>query len=762
VVKREPRLGNISEIASAIQLAAANDSKSLGRTVFFIGAGCSKSAGIPLVPSMAQQLTLKLANAKRAPPEALKSAEDAYRWLSPNRGIPDCRIGEQLKKEEADKRQIDWSRVYDVLFAEHYKTPDHAREIFSDFVDQAEGRINWAHLCLGELVKQRLVSTVITTNFDQLVLGGLVRAGVLPVVCDGIESLTRIRGAPTHPQVIELHGSRHTYRLRNAPDELEALLNDAPTIAAIESLFQELRVFVAVGYGGREIGVMDLLIRAANRFTDKQLFWSLHGSDPALLSDNARQLLATSRNSSVIVGADADSFFLRLLRELSIGAPESIRKPLFLAELHASQLAQHTSNTVADHALITAEVERHREEIDVMRRALDRHRSDRSAAEAALVQARELRLAGRLSEAVTLLDAAAKRSKNKVLWRQLAEIAFEFGENLPDRAPLEKSVAAWQFVVSALDRKSDPLGWAAAQDRYGMVLRRLGEREPSTEHIERAIAAFREALKERTRERSPLEWAETQNNLGDALLGLGERESGKGHLEKAVIAFREALKERTRERVPLDWAATQHSLGMTLMRIGEREEGTARTTQAADAFREALKERTRERVPLDWAASQNNLGNSLTKLGSHARDPTQLMEAIAVFREVLKERTRERVPLRWATTQNNLGNALAKLGELESRTEPLEEAVVAFREALKERTREHVPLDWAATQNNLGNALRRLAERESGTKSLEQAVAAYQGALEVFEKAHASYYVKVTRNNLNRAKTSLAERSKQA
>jgi len=210
---REPRLGNIAEVANAIQLATASDSKGLGRTIFFIGAGCSKSAGIPLVLEMAQQLLIRLAKAKRAPPDALKSADDAYHWLSPNRGIPDCRIGDAPKDGSADTREIDWSRVYDVLFADHYKTPDHAREIFSDFVDQAEGRVNWAHLCLGELVKQKLVSTVITTNFDQLALAGLVRAGVLPVVCDGIESLTRIRGAPLQ---IELHGSRHTYRLARA------------------------------------------------------------------------------------------------------------------------------------------------------------------------------------------------------------------------------------------------------------------------------------------------------------------------------------------------------------------------------------------------------------------------------------------------------------------------------------------------------------------------------------------------------------------
>jgi tetratricopeptide (TPR) repeat protein len=637
---REPRLGDIAEIANAIQLAAGGDNKGPGRSVFLTGAGCSKSAGIPLVPDMAQQLVLRLAKAKRAPTDALNNADGAYRWLSPNRGIPDCRIGEPPKNGGTDAREIDWPRVYDVLFADHYKTPDHAREIFSDFVDQAEGRINWAHLCLGELVKQKLVSTVITTNFDQLVLAGLVRAGVLPVVCDGIESLTRIRGAPLHPQLIELHGSRHTYRLRNAPDELEALLNDAPTIAAIESLFQELRVFVAVGYAGREKGVMDLLVRAATRFMDKQLFWLVHGSDPARLSNNAQRLLATSRNAALLVGQDADSFFVRLLKELAIGAPESIREPLFLANLHASELAPHDSVDIAEREVIAAEIERHRDEIEAMKRGLSRHRKNRTAAETAMARARELRLAGKLAEALRILQSATKRSKNAMLWRQLAEVALEYGKDCPDRQPLETAVASWRRVVETTDRKSNALVWASAQDSFGYALFCLGEREAGTARLEEAVSAYREALKEWIRKRGPLSWAAIQNNLGNALLRLGERESGTERLEQAVAAYRQAMKEWTRERVPLNWATIQNNLGIALVVLGERGSASTRLEQAVAAYREALKEWTRERVPLDWAMIQNNLCNALLRLGERESGTARLEQAVAACREALKERTR--------------------------------------------------------------------------------------------------------------------------
>jgi hypothetical protein len=105
-------------------------------------------------------------------------------------------------------------------------------------VSETKEAINWAHLCLGELVAQKYISTVLTTNFDQLVLSGMVRAGVLPVMCDGIESLKRISGMPRHPQLVELHGSRHAYVLRNRPEDVAAIRKDPQVSAAIRSLLQ--------------------------------------------------------------------------------------------------------------------------------------------------------------------------------------------------------------------------------------------------------------------------------------------------------------------------------------------------------------------------------------------------------------------------------------------------------------------------------------------------------------------------------------------
>jgi hypothetical protein len=196
---------------------------------------------------------------------------------------------------------------------------------------------------------------------------------------------------------------------------------------------------------------MDLLNRAASRFTDKQIFWILHGSDPAKLSDNGRRLLATSRNSALLIGQDADTFFLRLLRALGIGAPESIREPLFLVSLNASRLSGHDPKDVLDGSIITAEIDRHRREIEAMTAALDRRRKSNTQTEEALSKARELRLAGKTTEAMNVLQSASKRSKDVLVWEEFATVADEVADMSPDRGPQETAIAAWRRVLKLME-----------------------------------------------------------------------------------------------------------------------------------------------------------------------------------------------------------------------------------------------------------------------------------------------------------------------
>lgn len=369
----------------------ARSGEGLGRTIFMLGAGCSISAGIPGAIAVAQRMVRVVAVRLNLCDGTADASECYYRLVAARR-LDARSIANPKGSAPADA--IDWYKIYDDMFDRHYATPDQVRELFDDLVRETKGAINWAHLCLGEIVAQRFISTVLTTNFDQLALSGMARAGILPVICDGVESLNKITGVPKHPQLVELHGSRHSYLLRNAKEDVAAMGDSPQTYGVVDKLLQNATTFVIVGYGGREDGVMDQLVRAAKNFPDKYLFWINHSKDPAQIGDKVRAFLSTSRNARLFPDQDADRFFLDLSRALKIGAPGAIAKPLVAVDL----LVRNLEAALTTDADIQAEIAGVRRRLARLQEADAAPEHDDPIAET-VAAIRELRLKGRYEDA---------------------------------------------------------------------------------------------------------------------------------------------------------------------------------------------------------------------------------------------------------------------------------------------------------------------------------------------------------------------------
>jgi len=781
----QPRIREVGDVIRALQRARGrNEDTEWGGVTFLIGAGCSKTAGVPLGEEIARECVLDLAYNYSSRRERFDSSDDALAWLQRNGDL---------------EPGLEWSSVYGEIFQNHLADPSEQRPVIQRVTAQAAG-INWAHLCLGELVRARCVHTVLTTNFDQLVLEGIVRTGIIPVVADGIEALNRIDGQPTHPQVVHLHGSRHTYHPRNSRIDVAETNRSQSVVRTLSDLLRSSTALIVVGYAGAEEGVMQVLVDAAQELRGKTIFWCQYDDNPDALSPLATELLVHSPGGGLLVGQDADGLFAELMRGVGLGFPRWIKRPIS----HWKEFADRV--VIPSNPLIQEEMENHSRVLDHLADALNKREKTRGKKRKLLERARELALEGKDLEAVELFEQAtpvfeswrdwqayadaARRPGGHSLERNLLETAviaykqalsdLPNGDDLDDRRGalqdglgialaqlgkreegtqrLEKAVEAFHAALEIRTRERLPLEWATTQNNLGSALLTLGKREEGTERFEQAVGAYRAALEVRTRKRLPLHWATTQSNLGIALRNLGERENGTQRLKQAVGAYRAALEVRTRERLPLKWATTQNNLGIALRNLGEREEGTERLEQAVQAYRAALKVHTREQLPLDWAMTQNNLGNALSTIGEREEGTERLEQAVEAYQAALVVHSREQFPLDWAMTQNNLGYALSTIGEREERTERLEQAVKAHRAALEVRTRERLPLDWATTQSNLGNALLTLAKREEGTERLEQAVQAYRAALEVHTREQLPLDWAGTRTNLGAALRVLGER----
>jgi tetratricopeptide (TPR) repeat protein len=754
----EPQFKTTKDLVRALQLAKGDPAHAdWGRAVFLIGAGCSRATGIPLGSEIAKCCIKRLSKIYSNGAAAFASenefipkdnrageqdAQDALRWLANN-----CEDFKAWKDVAPD-----WGAIYTQVFESHLESAVQQRDIITQAVHCGEGRVNWAHLCLGELVRLGYIHTVLTTNFDQLVLQGVLCTGLLPVVADGIESLNRISSHPALPQVVHLHGSMHTYNPRNSRTAVVETKEDLGLQSAMFGLLRDANLLVVVGYAGGEEGVMQLLIKAAERLPDAVIYWAMHGQQIAAESKYVGQLLSTHRHKYVIPDCDADQFFAAIMSGLGIGVPAWIREPV--------QHLQTSADAIADssNADIQKLIAGHRQRIqDLLTCAQARP----LAPETQLAAAAALRLQDKHAEALQILRSIRK-AENTELLHMWADSAYELGCVSVESSLLQESIRVWRQLLPKIAKRDRSDNWAMEQNNLGSALAALGEREEGTARLEEAVAAYRAALEVRTRDRVPLDWAMTQNNLAAVLVTLGEREEGTARLEQAIAAFRAVLEVRMRDRVPLDWARTQNNLGNALARLAEREKGTARLEEAVAAYRAALEVHTRDRAPLNWAMEQNNLGFALRVLGEREEGTARLEEAVAAFRAALEVHTRDRVPLNWAMTQNNLGGTLAKLGEREEGTARLEEAAAALRGVLEVYTRDRVPLDWAMTQHNLGAVLVTLGEREKGTARLEEAVAAFRAALEVHARNRMPLNWAATQNNLGNVLARLGEREEGA
>src|ERR1051325_433818 len=658
----------IKELLNAI---GNPDEHNWGRAVFWIGAGCSHSAGIPLAGEIAQQCVKRLADKYSSGKVITDDPLEALKWLHENEWVDESWYSEGKPK---------WGQLYGPIFSKEFRSVTHQREIILDSISRGGGEINWAHLCLGELVKQRYIHTILTTNFDQLVLEGIIRTGILPVIADGMESLTRIDSIPKTPQVVHLHGSMHTYNMRNSTDAVLETAQHSALRGMLYALLRECSMLVVVGYAGGEEGVMNVLLEVAESLPDLVIYWTMYEGNPDSLSGKAHELLNLGHNKFVILNSDADTLFAQIMEELKIGIPRWMHDP---TKTLIEQSQRFASSENED---IRIKIKDYQEKVQEVNNQWLATKARSINLQDKIAKIATLRLEGKHKEALDEL-LKLENVNDPEVWRMRAESSYELGQLPFNPELLQESVTSWKRVLKSILKEAHPNFWYEAQIGLGGALLSLSESNESDEqYLRSAISAFQTAFDDESRQAPPSdwndaqEWADAQNKLGGALLKLGEVEDSTEYLKEAVAAHQAALKVYTRERAPDKWAETQAHLGEALGILGEREKDASHLKGAVAAYREALAVKTLKRAPLEWAELQDNLGWALQTLGVSEADVSILGEAVIAYQEALKEYPREK---KWAATQFNLGGALNETYKLNNDISLLEKAEKAYQLALE-------------------------------------------------------------------------------
>lgn len=693
----EPTPREVKDLIKDLQKSVGKpEQRSRGRAVFWIGAGCSRSAGIPLAGEIAQQCVRSLADSYSSGKIKTEDPLEALKWLHQN---------EKVNAKWYLDGKPKWAQLYGHIFEEELKSINEQRDIILRSIAQGEGKINWAHLCLGELVKRRYIHTVLTTNFDQLVLEGIIRTGILPVIADGIESLNRIDSIPKTPQVVHLHGSMHTYNMRNSTaDVLET--QELALNAMLHKLLRDCDMLVVIGYGGGEEGVMKVLLEVAKSLPNLVIYWIMHEGNPDSLSKEVRELLGLGHNKFFIPNSDADTLFAETMEVLGIGIPEWMDNPTM------NLIGQSNKFASSENEDIQIKITNYQKKVQELSRQWTEPQVRPSDP---VDKIATLRLEGKHDKALEELRKL-EGNENPEVWRMRADSAYELGQLPFNSELLEESITAWQHVIGAIKRDDDPDRWYDVQSGLGSALLALSEsNETDVQSLKAAIHGLRAALE--IRKHPPEDWSER-----------------------------------------LEWADVQDKLGSACLKLGELEENTEYVKEAVEAHRAALQVYTRDKAPDKWAETQAHLGAVLRTLGERERDAALLDEAVAAYREALKIKTHKSSPLEWAELQDNLGGVLQTQGILNSDISILEDAVEAYQEALKVYPQGD---KRAATQFNLGEALQEAYKLKDDVSFLERAATAYRLALEFYQESGDKDSVRLVEEELGRVQEILEERKEE-
>ena len=272
------KTASIEELAYLIKQAKKDGSN---KPIFFIGAGASKTGGIPLASEIANDI--------------LERYNDNYR-------IRDLSDGEKT-----------YSKLLDCL------TPFERNTVLNEYISKA--RINVPHLYLAQLFSEGFIDYILTVNFDNLLQRALALFNKFPVVYD----LAVLKDAQTptlrEKSIIYLHGQYHETWQLNTPKEIEKANEVIPPIL---NSIKNNRPWVFIGYSGN-----DPIFNHISRLSsfNRGLFWVTNGDHAPNRKVYNELLEKNVENAFLIKGYDADAFMLKLNAELRLPQPTFVDKP---------------------------------------------------------------------------------------------------------------------------------------------------------------------------------------------------------------------------------------------------------------------------------------------------------------------------------------------------------------------------------------------------------------------------------------------------
>ena len=203
----------------------------------FLGAGASIQSGVPSAGDMVWEFKRKLyCTANKISEEYYKDLQSEITKTSLQNffdgltGFPTYGDGQE----------------YSFYFEKCYPSIEARREYIYNKLSEKKPSIGY--LCLGSLVNQKIIRTVLTTNFDPLIESGIKSINPLQQIVAISSSLNpQASIIESIPQIIKMHGDYLYDRIQNTAEELQKLERHIGQLSATRLSDNQLLV---IGYSG--------------------------------------------------------------------------------------------------------------------------------------------------------------------------------------------------------------------------------------------------------------------------------------------------------------------------------------------------------------------------------------------------------------------------------------------------------------------------------------------------------------------------------
>ncbi len=658
-----------------------------------LGAGVSLGAGVPLgkgwVPLLWRFIVTGTVEKDHVSRVLDVQRDKSFGYRAYGADFTD--FAERAQRETAGY-ELAWLEGHPENYSSEYTAlmeslePDHQQAFVSALLDACALKITWPYIRIAQLVRERWVDTILTTNLDLVLIETLSLFGIYPAICDFHEAAVLRSSRPAQPQIIYLHGNRNSYNVRNTGPSVKAYGEQMR--ALLVALLKE-RTFLVSGYSGWEDGFMHILrahYQSVGGTPSKDLYWAHRGAsskipaiDPTASSrvydlefSPAERLFedlaAVLKLGSPHLLANPVQFFIDLLKKIDPEAPET---RAFNLESTISRIESSVATQISEDpgVQIVAAV-RDLREAEATRLAQSWIATHANISRAQLsslldvlrdVSADQRPIARKA--VLAIVDAMLQSpvySGSREMLRVISPHLDQLGGSTRLLESREAAIEVFQHAVAlhALRARLEPDGQVAPIDRVTTFLQ-LGDLLTESARYEEALAAFRSA--------------------GDIVLSLGQAD--------ADSAFTRVMQ-----------AATLYKVARTLTLLGRLDEALLVRKQIREIWSE-LKDTNRARTEFvkEYAYELTHIAEIQGQIAANQNRPSEGAAAAETYREAIEcfEALLEARPcdLQISNSYFAASILLSKVPHQDQRPEPLQRA---FDRALQCAQKTDALLFWRA------------------------------------------------------------------